>query len=46
MPEVVAVMVLEAVLFARAQLVALPPETIAYVVAPSPLPPEGVRVIA
>ena len=28
-PEVVAVMVLESVLFARAQLVALPPETIA-----------------
>ena len=45
-PEVVAVMVLEAVLFARAQLVALPPETIAYVVAPSPLPPDGVIVIA
>jgi hypothetical protein len=45
-PEVVAVMVLEAVLFARAQLVALPPETIAYVVAPSPLPPDGVSVTA
>jgi hypothetical protein len=41
-----ALIVFVAELFARAQPVALPPETMAYVVAPFPLPPDGVKVIA